>query len=137
MNTAGMRLLTDLSRASRDPPIQLPKWNSEHTTKSSWHQPIPLPPHRIMVVSERNLRSGTFTPLLRRRPTYGIPAASSVLVPATVIRESASCLIAFDFGFAVIAKLNLRAVLAVTERVCVPLSTSQSREVATMNIQVH
>ena len=42
--------------------------------KAACRQPNTLPPHRIMTISERNLRQATFTPLLGRHPSDDIEA---------------------------------------------------------------
>jgi hypothetical protein len=36
----------------------------QNTPKAACRQPNPLPPHRVMTISERNLRQATFTPPL-------------------------------------------------------------------------
>jgi transposase-like protein len=66
MTPAGLRLLAGAAHCTTRRP------NSRNgirktTPKPAWHQLIPSPSHRIMIVSERNLLQATFTPLLGRR----------------------------------------------------------------------
>ena len=66
MTPAGLRLLQDLRRALHDRQPNCHNEIRQSTPKAAYRQPIPLPPHRIMTVSERNLRQATITPLLGR-----------------------------------------------------------------------